>query len=117
MSKKKRKFIKPRLRAKLSIDEGFAENPIYSIKAFTTEKDKGIDMIELIKSNFNINAKDMDLAFKKKMEEWQQEAMKPTQVSIEVRKAQIKWTRDEDGNFISPFSKKAKDLSKSKSLE
>ncbi len=112
MKKKKKKFIRPRLRAKLSFDEGFAEMPLYSIKAFTSEKEKGIDMIELIKTNFNINGGDMDLAFKKKMEEWQEEAMKPTELSIEARRTQvkIKWTRDENGNLISPFSNKAKEL-------
>jgi len=110
MKRKKKKFVRQRLRAKLTFDEGFAEDPLYSIKAFTNEKDKGINMIELIKNNFNINGEDVDLAFKKKMAEWQEEAMKPTEVTAEIRRVQIKWTRDEKGNFISPFSKKAKEL-------
>jgi len=108
--KKKKNLVKLRLRAKLSFDEGYAENPIYSIKAFTNEKNRGIDMIELIKNNFHINKEDINLAFKKKMEEWQEDFQKPTIYSKEVEKTlkKIEWTRDEKGNIISPFSIKKK---------
>lgn len=108
--KKKKNFVRPRLRAKLSFDEGYAENPVYSIKGFTTEKEKGIDMIELIKNNFHINGEDEKLAFKKKMEEWQQDLNKPDDHTKEAEKnlTKVKWTKDERGNIISPFSVKNK---------
>ena len=48
-----------KLKARLSFDDGFAESPLYSIKAFTNEKDKGISMIELIQDNFSISSLDV----------------------------------------------------------
>jgi len=107
--KKSKNIVKQRLRAKLSFDEGYAENPIYSLKAFTNEKDRGIDMIELIKNQFQINNEDIDLAFRNKMEEWEEDFQKPTNRLIE-------WTRDEKGNIISPFSVKNKNISPPKKL-
>ena len=101
-----KKFIqKPnhlrKLRVKLSFDDGFAENPLYSIKAFTNEKFKGISMIELIEDNFKITKEDRDLAYKKKMEEWQEDFEN-------TGKQKNKFTRDEKGNFASPFRSKKK---------
>lgn len=90
------------MRVKLVIDEGFAERPIYKIKAFSTEKDKGIMMLEIIEDTFKISNKDKDDYFKKKLSELNADAMTPTIVNgIE----QVKWTRDAKGNIISPFKK------------
>ena len=107
--KVQKKYIpRSRLRAKLSFDEGFAERPIYVIKANTQEKQKGINMLELIETNFNINKEDRLDATKKKLEELNIEAMTPTLVSKEVEKNQARFTRDEKGNIVSPFKSEKK---------
>ena len=90
------------MRAKLSFDEGFAENPIYSIKAKVSEKDKGVSMIHLIKQNFGISEE----FFKRKMNEMHIAAMNPTEYPKFT--TPVKWTRDEKGNIISPFRSKRK---------
>jgi len=91
--KKKGKFRSfPFLRAKLTFDDGYAENPIYLIKAITTEKDKGLDMVDLIRNNFNLTLEEIRKNFLKKLEE-------------ERKKI---WTRDERGNITSPFRKELK---------
>ncbi len=94
------------MRARLSFDEGFRENPIYSIKAKTTEKDKGMEMLELIEQNFSISKKDRDEKFIAKMEEFNQDAMQPTIVPKEIKQEKIKLHRDEKGNLASPFRTK-----------
>lgn len=96
------------LRAKLSFDEGFAEEPIYTIKGYTSEKIKGIDMMELIQDNFNISDKDRKKAFREKLKELNEDAMKPTKLTPELTKHQIKWTRDKKGNIVIPQSPYAK---------
>lgn len=88
------------LRVKLSFDEGFAERPIYVIKGRTTEKQKGINMIDLIKQNFNIS----ELDVKKQLEEYNKDAMIPTEYHGAYMTKKIKWTTDSEGNKISPFS-------------
>ena len=89
------------MRAKLTFDEGFAENPIYKVKAMTTEKDKGILMIDLIQQNFNISIEE----FKKGLIRLNGDAMRPTIIpqEIEIKQTRIKWTRNDKGNIISPF--------------
>ncbi len=105
---KKHNWKKPGMGAKLTFHEWFRESPIYSIKATTTEKEKGIDMIELIESNFNINSKDKEEAFKKRLDELNEQAFTPTEVPEEMKDGQIKWTRDDTGKIISPFRSKRK---------
>ncbi len=97
-----------RLRAKLRIDEGFAENPLHSIRAFTSEKDKGHLMIDLIENYFSISEEERKVAFRKKMDEFNKDAMTPTVFPKELQKHQIKFTRDEKGNIVSPFRSKRK---------
>lgn len=97
--------IKNRLRIKLSADDGFAERPLYSMKAFNTEKSKGIDMAEFIFNNFNISQKDMEEKRQKEIEETRTEIDKRRDFIKQIEKP-IKWTRDEKGNIKSPFSKK-----------
>lgn len=91
------------LRAKLSFDEGFAENPIYTIKAFTNEKDKGIYMLKLIEDNFLISFADRILHDKIEMKSIENETNKFKE-SDDGKS--VTWTRNEKGNIISPFSKK-----------
>lgn len=91
------------MRARLSFDEGFRENPIYNIKANITEKDKGLKMLELVEQNFNISKKDREEFFQNKLKEFTADAMLPTKMPKEISKNQIKFTRDEKGNIVSPF--------------
>ena len=104
----KKYLPKSRLRAKLSFDEGFAERPIYVIKAHAGEKEKGINMLELIETNFNICDQDRIEAVKKKLKELNEEAMTPTVLPKDLRDKQVKFTKDEEGNIVSPFRSKKK---------
>lgn len=104
MSKRKFKLRSlNELRAKLSFDEGFAERPIYVIKGFTSEKDKGVDMIHLIKQNFNIS----DEFIRRKLMQLNSEAMRVTKYPSGLTPPP-KLTRDEKGNLVSPFRSKKK---------
>lgn len=87
-----------KLKARLSFDEGYTERPIYSIKASTTEKEKGIDMIELILTNFNITIREVGEYIKKKRISLVNEMKALAKTS-----PTINWTRDEHGNIASPF--------------
>lgn len=97
------------LRAKLSFDDGFAERPIYSIKGKTNEKEKGINMLELIESQFGISKEDRQKAFRAQMEELNDLAMQPTEYPKPFKPDKIKFTRDEKGNLASPFRTKKKE--------
>lgn len=101
-------FTNGRLRVKLIFDDGFAERPIYSIKAFTNEKNKGIFMVELIGANFNLSSKDLAESLERKLAEWDEDSMEPTKFSKGWEKEQVKFTRDEKGNIVSPFRSKKK---------
>ncbi len=109
----------PRLgstRAKLTFDDGFAEKPTHRIIGFTTEKDKGISMLELIQNKFNISEYEFKEAFKKKLSEWQKEFQEPTEYKktypkkFSLKDEKPQFTRDERGQIISPFGEKAKEL-------
>ena len=104
--RRRKPFSSGRTRAKLSFDDGFAERPFYAIKAFTTEKHKGMDMLDLIIQNFGISEKEMKEAFRIKMEEFNYDAMQPTIAPKGFKQEEIKFTRDEKGNIISPFKTK-----------
>ncbi len=108
MGKKIQIIGRSRLRAKLSLDDGFAERPIYSIKAFTNEKDKGINMINLIEDNFGITLEDKLEAGRKEFQEMNKEMDEMEKKVDNIDKS--KFSKDEKGNFISPFSSKAKEL-------
>ncbi len=97
-----------KLRARLGIDEGFAEKPLHSIKAYTTEKPKGLLMIELIENYFNISEEDRKNSFKQKLKEINENAFTPTEFPKDIRDKQVKITRDEKGNIVSPFASKKK---------
>ncbi len=87
------------LRAKLTFDDGRAENPIDRIIGFNTEKKKGLQMLERIEDRFNISQKDRDKFFQDKMEELRA-------IPGEVSEQFNSWTRDERGNIVSPFRSK-----------
>ncbi len=112
MNAKKAKKIgyKPKniLKARLSFNDGYAERPLYSIKANTNEKEKGINMVELIKDNFNITQSDI-----KEFQKIQFNELSSDFEELEkkmVDRKPIKWERDERGNIISPFGNKARGL-------
>lgn len=104
-----KEYKRNNLKVSLTFNEGYAEIPIYSIKANTSEKKKGIDMFLLIRNNFGITQKDID---------YHEEDIK-REMTLEFRDIKKKIDlsppmnlhRDEDGNLSSPFSikKKAKD--------
>ena len=93
MSKNK-PTIKGYLTAKLTVwDWGWADNIVAKIVGRASEKDKGLLMIERIKDCFSISNKDIAEDEKKE---------------IRAEAERIQWTRDEKGNIVSPFSKRAK---------
>jgi len=113
IKRKQRKREPPRflrnLRAKLTFDDGYAENPIDKIIANVGEKNKGIMMLERIENRFNISDKDRREAIERtlaEMDSREKVAFTPTIIPEEIKKRQKeppKWTRDERGNIVSPF--------------
>lgn len=97
MSKHHKKTIKKAdLTAKLTFfDWGWADNVIFSLKARITEKYKAFLMIDKIKHFFGISNKDI---IKNEKEHIKNEINEMREM-----KSKIKWTRDEQGNIISPF--------------
>lgn len=65
----------------------------------TTEKMKGILMIQKIMNYFDITIED----YQKRAEE---ELIKEAYEQRNIDTKQVKWNRDERGNIISPFSSK-----------
>lgn len=102
---------KSRLRCRLSFDEGYAERPLYSIKAFTNEKEKGINMIDLIQDNFDINSMDIKEFHEDKFNLLNNDFKNLKNIPRTLNKS-LKLTRDEQGNLMSPFGNKAKELAK-----
>ena len=115
ISNKPQTRFRARLRAKLSFDDGFAERPLYSIKAFTNEKGKGINMIDLIRDNFDVSNLDLKEYQKDKFTELTRDFEELEEEKI--TRTPIKWTRDEKGQIISPFGNKAKELKKLEEIE
>ncbi len=112
MGKKRRKrqnFRREGLRAKLSFDDWFAEDPLYVIKATTNEKKKGLKMLELIENNFNISKKDREDFITNRLRELNEDAMTPTKLPKSMGDRQVKFIRDlETGQIVSPFKSKRK---------
>lgn len=93
--------------AKLIFEEGFAENPLYVIKGSINEKEKGLDMINLIKMNFDISDKDWRDNFRRKLKELDDDAMTPTIVPGGLfKKTEPAFKRDPTGRITSPFDRK-----------
>ncbi len=102
--KKKRKFYgRGNLRAKLIFDDGFAEKPIYSIKAMMNEKRKGFNMIDLIRHNFNLSPEE-----EKYYEEMIKDEVRECFNAYNDKDKTLKLNRDDQGNLISPFASKIK---------
>lgn len=98
--------MKGNIIAKLTaFDEDKRERPHYKAQAFQTEKNKGIQMIRYLKQLFGIGFIGSNM-----------EDLNPEQKQI-LESNKIKWTRDEKGNIISPWSNKAKELKKVKENE
>jgi len=94
----------------------FWGNLIDRQKAKTTEKNKGMAMIENIENRFGITPMDKETYRKimKEKEEQDFEDMIAHAESREQGKAfftpqKIQWTRDKDGKIVSPYSKKLKE--------
>ncbi len=103
--KSPKSYRSSRLRAHLSFNDGYAERPIYSIKAITSEKNKGFDMIDLIMDNFNIVSREIE-EHREVVKAQILEEM--NHLSKNVISPPIKLNRDERGNLISPFANKKK---------
>ena len=89
---------------KLTAFESFRkENPIYRCQANSNDKKKGSMMIQYLKDLFNIGSTDEQKHFKNEVEE-----QKKLISNKNFGSTKIDWTRDEDGNIISPFSAKLK---------
>ena len=100
-NKHKREYRSPRLKARLSFNEGYLEKPVYSIKADTTEKKKGLDMIKLIQDNFNIYIEEI---------EWHRKCVRDEIIEEmkTLKKDVPKLHRDGQGRLASPFASKKK---------
>ncbi len=92
-----------KLRASLNFNDGYAESPIYSIKAITSEKNKGLDMIDLIMDNFNIICREVE-EHRKVVRAQILEEM--NHLNNKIISPPIKLNRDEKGNLVSPFARK-----------
>ncbi len=103
----KKEYRRNKLRARLSFDEGLVERPIYSIKAETTEKRKGLAMVQLIFNNFNLTLDNyiqyIEEEQRKLIEEINGMERKPFSPPTIP-----KLHRDEKGNLASPFRTKKK---------
>ena len=103
MRKIKKINRKPNVTAKLTFfDFGWRDNIIYSVKATSKEKSKGLMMLEKLNDFFNFSKQDQE-DFKKKMIEMQIKAFTPTKYFEQVKPLK-KFERDERGRIISPFS-------------
>jgi hypothetical protein len=81
-------------------DWGWRENVIYRVKASCNDKKKGFLMIEAIRNYFGINNIDVG----------EEEEIRIKREVRAVNQAKpFKWTRDEKGKLISPYSKKLKE--------
>jgi len=73
------------------------------IKGKTTEKNKGVIMLEKIEQGFGISERDRE-KFREEMLEEQKEAIQASPRRLKEKK--IAWTRDGEGKLISPFKSK-----------
>ncbi len=104
---KNKSYRSSRLQARLSFNDGYAENPMYSIKAVTSEKHKGLDMISLIMDNFSIMILNIEEHRKIVKAEILAEMNHLRKLDLSPP---MKLNRDEKGNLASPFATKKKSL-------
>ncbi|KKN20300.1 hypothetical protein LCGC14_0937120 [marine sediment metagenome] len=86
---------------------GWFGDLIDRIKAKTTEKEKGIMMLDKIENQFNISQMDRE-AFRKVMKEREKEDFEEMKEQARERRKGDPFTRDEKGNIVSPFRSKEK---------
>ncbi|KKM79977.1 hypothetical protein LCGC14_1344460, partial [marine sediment metagenome] len=79
---------------------------IFSLKALTTEKIKGIMMVDKLENDFNISDYDKEI-FRKEMQEREEREWEEMERQAEAMKGKP-FKRDEHGNIISPFALKRK---------
>lgn len=96
-----KEYRNAKLQARLSFNEGYAEHPIYSIKAFTSEKEKGFNMAKLILDNFGFSIIDLEDHLDKKDKEMVKDMKDLANGKKDPKDG---WTRDERGNLVSPWS-------------
>lgn len=77
------------------------------IKAKTTEKEKGIMMLDKIENQFNISEVDRK-SFRKELKEREEKEFDEMREQAKERKDKDPFTRDEQGNIVSPFASKKK---------
>ena len=85
---------------------GWFGDLIDRIKAKTTEKEKGMMMLEKIENQFGISESDK-VIFRKEMQEREEREWEEMERQAEVMKDKP-FKRDEHGNIISPFASKKK---------
>lgn len=78
---------------------GWFGNLIDRIKAKTTEKDKGMQMVDLIEKRFSLNLGDMEI--------WRKDNLENERKELEELQSKP-FQRDQFGNIISPFVNKKK---------
>lgn len=94
MKKQRKERKKSSVTAKLIFyDLGWREKVIYKFQSSCNNKSNGLMMIETIRNYFGITDNDE----------------KNNKLIIEREVTPIKWTRDEEGNIVSPFSKGPKE--------
>lgn len=94
MKKQKKERKKSSVTAKLIFyDYGWREKVIYRFQSSCTNKKNGFMMLEAIRNYFGITDSDE----------------KNNKLIIEREVTPIKWTRDESGKIVSPFSKSLKE--------
>lgn len=85
---------------------GWFGDLIDRIRAKTTEKEKGMMMLEKIENQFSISKPDREI-FRKEMQEREKKEFAEMEKQAEAMKDKP-FKRDEHGNFISPFALKRK---------
>ena len=102
--KQRKEYRGNKLKAKLSFNDGFAETPIYSIKASTNEKEKGLFMINLICQNFNLSIRNYIEYIERDTKAMVEEINGLNNTDSTNKPLH----RDEWGNLASPFTSKRK---------
>lgn len=111
LRKKQRYKMNGKVIAKLSFYEGLHRDFIGfkfdELIGKTTEKAKGLFMVDKIKRYFGLNDNDLSISKEqlRAIDEMDFEDIKRQQSLQEQINKKIEWTRDEKGNIISPFDK------------
>lgn len=87
------------------------ENIINKVVGKTTEKNKGVAMVELIMNRFGLSDDDI-INMNKNISEINKEMVNKVNNKISIDRSRVNWTRDDRGNIISPFrsNKKPKSI-------